>query len=74
MPALIKLPVYDLHLLTNIDLPWEEDPQREHPTLRKYFFDVYKNELDSAGIDYRIISGIGKARLDNAISAIETFM
>jgi NadR type nicotinamide-nucleotide adenylyltransferase len=70
----LKKRVYDLHLLTNIDLPWEEDPQREHPGLREYFFDVYKNELDSAGIDYKIISGHGSDRVDNAISAIETFL
>ena len=29
---------YALHLLTNIDLPWEYDPQREHPHLRDFFF------------------------------------
>ena len=65
---------YDLHLLTYIDLPWQDDPQREHPTLRQYFFDVYKNELDSAGINYKIISGLGHERIENAISAIETFL
>ncbi len=65
---------YDLHLLADIDLPWEEDPQREHPMLRKYFFDVYKNELENAGINYSVVSGIGPIRLKNAISAIETFI
>ena len=65
---------YDLHLLTYIDLPWQDDPQREHPTLREYFFDVYKNELDGAGINYKIISGLGHERIENAISAIETFL
>ena len=26
----------DLYLLTNLDLSWEEDPQREHPHLRDW--------------------------------------
>ena len=65
---------YDLHLLTDVDLPWEEDPQREHPMLRRYFFDVYKNELDAADIDYRIVRGVGQERFANALSAVETFL
>ncbi|MFC2126666.1 AAA family ATPase [Bacteroidota bacterium] len=70
----LKNRVYDLHLLTNNDLPWEEDPQREHPALREHFYDVYKNELEAAGVDYKIISGTGNDRIENAISAIETFL
>jgi len=62
---------YDLFLLCNIDMPWQYDPQREHPDLRKHFFDWYKKELDSYGFDYVIVSGLENERTRNAIDAIE---
>ena len=64
---------YDLFLLCNIDLPWEEDPQREHPHRRKFLFDLYKNELTARDFPFFVISGAGSDRLVNAIKAIETF-
>ena len=48
---------YDLHLLTGIDLPWEPDPQREHPHLRKQFFDLYKSSLTSLNVPFSIVNG-----------------
>jgi len=62
---------YDLYLLCDIDLPWEEDPQREHPHLRAYFFDWYKKELEGYGFPYAFIRGMGSQRLEQAISVIE---
>lgn len=67
------LHVYDLYLLTDIDLPWESDPQREHPHLRSFFFDWYKDELTKHKLPYRIISGTGEKRLLNAIHTINSF-
>ena len=64
---------YDLFLLCNIDLPWEDDPQREHPDKREYLFNLYKNELNGQAFPYFIISGIGKERLNNAIRHIDTY-
>ncbi len=65
---------YDLHLLTNIDIPWEEDPQREHPTKRKELYDLYKRELDLLKIPYVEICGDKTARLAQAIEAIQKIM
>jgi len=62
---------YDLYLLCDIDLPWEEDPLREHPGERKELFALYKAELEKLGANYRIISGIGEDRLRKAILAVE---
>jgi len=64
---------YDLYLLCNIDLPWEDDPQREHPDKRQYLFDLYVKELNERTLPYFIISGIGKDRLNNAIRVIGSF-
>jgi nicotinamide riboside kinase len=64
---------YDLYLLTNIDLPWEYDPQREHPDMREYFFNLYRNELSSRKLPFNIISGTGGLRLANAIKIVKEY-
>ncbi len=61
---------YDLFLLCAIDLPWEPDPQREHPQLRSFFFDWYKSELENYGFPYCVVSGQRQGRLQNAIEAV----
>ncbi len=67
---LIKHP-YHLHLLCDIDLPWEYDPQREHPHKRKELFDLYQSELIKSNRPFEIISGTGEARLESALNAIQ---
>jgi NadR type nicotinamide-nucleotide adenylyltransferase len=61
---------FDLYLLTDVDLPWEFDPFREHPNKRKFLFDLYKTELDVLGFNYRIVSGVGAKRLKNALGFV----
>lgn len=67
----LKEQPYDLYLLMNIDLPWEPDPLREHPHLRTYFFELYRNELLRLGRNFRIVSGTGQERLENAIRIVD---
>jgi NadR type nicotinamide-nucleotide adenylyltransferase len=64
---------YDFHLLSNIDIAWTSDPQREHPTKREYFFDVYKKYLEDRKIPFGIVSGFEEERTRNAISVIENY-
>lgn len=61
---------YDLYLLCDIDLPWEFDKYREHPHMRKQLFGLYKSELEANKMNYVIIKGTGKNRLENAIRAV----
>ncbi len=61
---------YDLLLLTNIDVPWEADPQREHPGKREYFWNIYKKEAAESKIPTIQISGPQEERRKNAIEAI----
>ncbi|ALI99573.1 AAA family ATPase [Rufibacter tibetensis] len=61
----------DLYLLLNVDLPWQPDPQREHPHLRQFFYDWYKRELEQMGVPFAEISGSADLRLQKAIEAIE---
>lgn len=65
--------LYDLYLLMNTDIPWEYDPQREHPHLREHFFNLYKNELEASNLPYFVISGTGEERLKNAIRKIQSY-
>jgi nicotinamide riboside kinase len=67
----IKLKPYDLYLLCNIDLPWEDDPLREHPEKRSYLFSLYHSELKERNLPFHIISGIGNSRLKEAIKIID---
>lgn len=64
---------YDLYLLMDIDLPWEYDPQREHPKKRAYFFDRFKNELERRNLLYKIVSGNHQERLTNAIKVVDEY-
>ena len=65
---------YDLFLLTNIDIPWEADPQREHPDKREYFWDLYKKEAANSKIPTVEISGTGDERRKKATEAIEKIL
>lgn len=62
---------YDLYLLTYIDIPWEDDPQREHPDKREELYEIYLRELQSQPVPYVEIKGEREERRKTAISAIE---
>lgn len=62
---------YDFYLLTYIDLPWEEDPQREHPDLREYLFNFYEKEVKNLKIPYAVVRGSHRKRLENAVKAVD---
>jgi len=62
---------YDIYLLCDIDLPWVEDPLREHPHQRRDLFKIYLSELEKLGRPFAIVSGSGTTRLQNAITHIQ---
>lgn len=63
----------DLYLLTDIDMPWEDDPLREHPNPeeRLYFFNIYKDIVASSCIPFEIVSGNPLERLKSSLDAIK---
>ena len=65
---------YDHYFLCNIDLPWQPDPQREHPDLRDHFFELYKAELTARNLPFTLISGQGDNRLAMAIQTIDRLL
>jgi NadR type nicotinamide-nucleotide adenylyltransferase len=66
--------IFDLYLLTDIDLPWEYDALREHPHQREMLFGMYQKELEKYKFPYVIISGIGEQRLRNAVQAVDKLL
>jgi NadR type nicotinamide-nucleotide adenylyltransferase len=73
LDALPKHP-YDLYLLLNIDLPWEEDPLRDFPHMREHFMDIWIKELQALNANYILISGAGDERYADAVKAIDGFL
>lgn len=66
----------DAYILTDIDLPWENDPLRENPDLyeRKFLLDWYEQIIILTKKPYLKISGSKKERLNNSISYINTLI
>lgn len=61
---------YDLYILPYIDIPWQEDPLREHPHLREHFFQKYKQELQARAVNYIEVFGSIEQRMRQAIVSI----
>jgi NadR type nicotinamide-nucleotide adenylyltransferase len=64
---------YDLYLLTYIDVPWQDDPQREYPQpdMRAYFYHVYRDIVIHSGVPWADIRGSKMQRLEKAVEATE---
>lgn len=64
---------YDAYLLTNIDLPWEYDPLREHPEPEKRaaLFKIYEQIVKDAPLPSILLSGDHEQRLSTAINFID---
>jgi NadR type nicotinamide-nucleotide adenylyltransferase len=69
----LKERTYDLYLLLDIDLPWEEDPLRDFPHMREHFMNIWYKELHDLSANYVLIGGI-ENRFQNAVAAIDTYL
>ena len=65
---------YNLYLLCYPDIPWEPDPLRENPYNRMELFELYLNELQDKRLNYKVINGKGKVRLNRAVDAVNSFL
>lgn len=63
---------YDLYLLCNTDLPWQEDELREYPDLviRQKLYHIYKDILVNQSTPWIEISGGYEERFNKAVAAI----
>jgi NadR type nicotinamide-nucleotide adenylyltransferase len=62
---------YDLYLLLDIDLAWEEDPLRDFPHMREHFMEIWHKELQQLNANYVLISGMGNERYNTAVATID---
>ncbi len=67
----VKSSHYDLYLLTAVDIPWVKDDLRDRPDDREQIFHQFENALKKFGKNYKMVSGTGEQRLENAIQIIE---
>lgn len=67
---------YDLYLLTYIDVPWQPDPQREHPepAMREYFYRIYRDIVVHSGVPWADIRGDHETRMNQGIMAIKHYI
>ena len=61
----------DFYILTDIDLPWEYDPQREDPNRRDVLKQKYVDLLNQLPVKWSCVGGFDSRRLENAVAAIE---
>lgn len=66
--------IYDLYLLTYIDIPWEDDPQREHPDKRELLYKLYLEEMKAQSEPFVEIKGDRETRRTLAVKAVEKLL
>lgn len=60
----------DLYLLCEPDLPWENDPFREHPNHREEIYSLYINWLNKMKLPYSVVNGLHSNRLQSALRTL----
>ena len=62
------------YLITYPDIEWAPDPLRENPNDRTFLFEQHLEEISNLKRPYRIVKGLGKQRLKNAIALAEELL
>lgn len=62
------------YILTDHDIPYEQDPLRETPEKRPELFDLYEKALQEAGVHYYVVKGDKHKRLEKAIQQINAII
>jgi HTH-type transcriptional repressor of NAD biosynthesis genes len=63
--------MYDMTLVTGLDLPWVADGlQRDGPQVREPVDAMVRAALHSANVAYKVVYGQGEERLNNALLAL----
>ena len=62
--------IYNLHLLSYIDLSRADGPKRKHPHMRAYSCELYKKELESCHLRFTEVKWDINERFRTTVSAI----
>ncbi len=66
--------IYHHYLLTDFNIPWEEDPLRENPKDRSHLQNLYFDLVKNSGVPYTIVSGSKEERLQQAQAVIQKLL
>lgn len=66
----------DQYLLTQVDIPWQEDPQREYPdpAMRGYFYRLFHSIAVDSGLPWADIHGSYQMRFELAVQAVDALL
>lgn len=66
----------DQYLLTQVDIPWQQDPQREHPepAMRAYFYQLFRGVVVDSGLPWADIHGSCQQRFELAVQAVDALL
>lgn len=66
----------DQYLLTQADIPWQEDPLREYPepAMRAYFYLLFRNIAVDSGLPWADIHGSYLKRFELAVQAVDALL
>ena len=71
---LIKKEIYDLYLLTAIDIPWIKDDLRDSPHRRKEMFFAFEEELKKYNFPYIYLNGDFEKRMKTTINYLSKLL
>jgi len=64
---------FDLYILCDIDIPWEDDPLRENEYDRDDLFQLYYKKLRDMKVNFIVVKGNPEERLFAALDATRVF-
>ena len=64
----------DIYLLCTPDLPWKHDVLRENEHERDELFEQYLEHIESSGIPYFVVEGLGPERMKRVLSQVQTLI
>lgn len=65
---------YDIYLLCNIDVPWENDILRDKPKEREKMFTIFNDTLCKRNIKFTVVSGSLNDRVEQTSSLIQKLL
>ncbi len=71
LTVLLEDAIPDLYILPDWDIPYEEDPLREHPDDRKMLHDNYVDELNMQIAPWGSVTGSKAERLKQAVKRVD---
>lgn len=78
VPPVIKnnLPgnAYDYYLITNNDVPWQKDEQRQNKFSRDLLLELNVNEVKKSNTPFYLVEGSNNTRLANAINCLNKLL